>query len=559
MHRRASVAALAAAALVACAVAPTGAAAQVAPPTASVFFAQEAATPGADVGLGVTVANPNAGLALTGVGVSVGLPAGVVISTPSNLATTCDGSVTAADGGTAIALSGATLAAAGDEVASSCSVLVDVVMPGPGVVTVSSGPPTSNESGAGSASDAASLRVLALPTVAEAFDESSISVGETARVTYTLANPNGSTRLYNVAFDDALPAGLAVAPAANVASTCPVDGVSAAPGATTISLLGVQLEGGATCAFSVDVGGVAATIAPNATGPLSFGYDAGGGDLRSATAPGASATLVVVAPPSLTLAFGAPSIAAGASTTLAFTVANTNPALALSGVGFSAALPAGLVVASPAGLSGACGAATITAAVGSGSIALAGAALGSSATCAFSVAVIAQSVGAKTVTTSLVSSSEAGSGPAAAASLLVLAAPVTPVAPPPPLPPPPPPAAPRLPGNAFKVTHARAAADGTVRFDVTVAGRGEVFVLETLGASAERVRTPGPSRFTIARKTVRTLKAGKLPVKVTPNPRGKRAIRRAARAPRLNHWVSFRPTGGRAGTAVRKTLVVRRR
>jgi hypothetical protein len=108
------------------------------------------------------------------------------------------------------------------------------------------------------------------------------------------------------------------------------------------------------------------------------------------------------------------------------------------------------------------------------------------------------------------------------------------------------------------VTKARASSDGTVRFDVAVAGPGVVNVLETLGVSSERLLRPGPGRFTIARKALRPSKAGTLHVKVTPNARGKRAIRRAVRSLRMNLWVSFLPTGGRPAVPVRKTLLVRR-
>jgi hypothetical protein len=551
---RTAVLASVAAAVIACGVAPAVASAVVvSPPSVTAFFAQDAATPGADVGIGFTIVNTDPVATLTGVGFTVTLPGGLVISTPSQLFTTCDGTATAADGGTTIGLSGASLQPAGSESGASCDVLLDVVAAGPGTVNVASSAPTSNESGPGSASNTATLIVLAPPTIGESFDKTSIRVGETARVTYTMSNPNASARLYNLGFDDALPAGLAVASPANGATTCAAD-LAAAAGATAISLAGMQVEAASQCSVSVDVTGTAATISPNPTGPLSFGYDAGGGDLRSLTAPGASDTLVVIAPPALTAAFSPLTIATGATATLTFSLANTNPGLALTGVGFTDALPAGLVVATPNGLGGSCGGAMITAAAGSGSIALAGASLAPAGGCAFSVGVTGTSVGPKTSTTSTVSSVEAGSGPAATASVLVSSPFIAPPPPPPPGPAPPP----ALPSNAFRVTKARASSDGTVRFDVAVAGGGDVNVLETLGASSERLLRPGPGRFTMARKFLHASKAGTLHVKVTPNARGKRAIRRARRAVRLNLWVSFRPTGGRAAVPVRKTLLVRR-
>ncbi len=546
---------VAVAAVAACAIVPAAAQAQVAPPVLQAFFSQEAATAGADVGLGFTVANPNAGLTMTNVDFSVALPAGLVISTPSELFTTCSGTVTAADGGTTISVSGATLQPADDEVTNSCTVVLDVVAPAPGTVNVVAGPATSAESGPGSSSNVASLLVLAPPGFAESFDDDTIVVGETARVTYTMSNPNAGARLYNLAFEDVLPAGLAVASPANAGATCVTDGIVAVPGAATIALAGLAIEAGSQCSVSVDVVGTGASVAPNPTGPLSFSYDAGGGDLRAVAAPGATATLVVRAPPALATAFGAASIAPGGSTTLTFTLANANPALALSGVGFTAALSGGLAVATPSGLTGSCPGGTITAAAGSGSIALAGAALPPSGACTFSAAVRGLAAGPQSLATSVVSSVEAGAGPAASASLLV-AAPTLPLG----LgPPPPPPVAPRLPSNRFKVTKFRLAQNGIARFDVTVPGAGSILVLGTLGSSGLRVRQPGPGRFTLARRTIKPKGAATLHVTLRPNAVGRAAIRRLRRAERVNVWVSYRPTGGRAGKAVVKSGVLRPR
>jgi hypothetical protein len=554
---------IAVAALVACAITPAVAQAQVAVPTVSAFFAQAQASPGQPVGLGFTVTNKDGALSLTGVAFSVALPAGLVVATPSGLFTTCDGTATAA--GSAIDLSGTTLAPSGDD-GDSCLVIVNVVAASTGVVQVASGPATSVESGPGAPSNTATLTVVAgppppppvdPPTVAEAFATSPIRVGESTRVTFTLTNPNATATLYSVAFDDALPAGLRVAASPNFAETCASDGVRADPGAARISLLGLQIDGAAQCSFSVDVTGTAATISPNPTSQVFYAYDPGSGDFVGSVGPGASATLVVIAPPALTAAFAPATVAPGVTSTLTFALANTNPALTLTGVGFTDPLPAGLAVATPSGLSGLCGGGTITAAAGSGSIALAGATLGPATTCTFSVGVTPSSLGAKATTTSTVSSNEAGSGPAATATLQVALPPVLGLGPPPP-PPPPPPVAPRLPSNRFKVTRFRTTPGGIVRFDVSVAGAGDVIVLATLGAST-RTRKPGPGRFTVARKTAHAKRAGTLHIKLLPNAIGRSVIRRAHRPQRINVWTSFRPTGGRAGAAVFKTVLLRPR
>src|SRR5438105_1825692 len=59
-----------------------------------------------------------------------------------------------------------------------------------------------------------------------------------------------------------------------------------------------------------------------------------------------------VAPPTISKAFGAPSIPLDGATTLTFTLSNPNPAVTLTGIGMSDTLPAGLVITNPCGLSG---------------------------------------------------------------------------------------------------------------------------------------------------------------------------------------------------------------
>jgi uncharacterized repeat protein (TIGR01451 family) len=100
--------------------------------------------------------------------------------------------------------------------------------------------------------------------------------------------------------------------------------------------------------------------------------------------------VAVVAPPTISKLFGTVgSIVPGGTTTLSFTIDNPNGTVALNGVAFIDTLPAGLVVATPNGLTGSCGGGIITATPGSGSISLTGAMLAAGASCTFSVNVTA--------------------------------------------------------------------------------------------------------------------------------------------------------------------------
>jgi hypothetical protein len=97
--------------------------------------------------------------------------------------------------------------------------------------------------------------------------------------------------------------------------------------------------------------------------------------------------------------FADASIPLGGTTVLTFNIGNVGPAfIALTGIAFTDTLPAGLVVATPNGLSGSCGGGTITAIAGSGSISLSGASApgGAPANCTFTVNVTATSAGLKT-------------------------------------------------------------------------------------------------------------------------------------------------------------------
>ena len=130
------------------------------------------------------------------------------------------------------------------------------------------------------------------------------------------------------------------------------------------------------------------------------------------------------APTTISKAFGTPQIPLNTSTTLSFTLANAaGNTVALTGVGFSDTLPAGLVVATPNGLTGSCGAGTITATAGSSSISLSGATLPVGASCTFSVDVTGTTAGVKNNTTDPVKSTEGGTDGTASASITVVAPP----------------------------------------------------------------------------------------------------------------------------------------
>src|SRR5205823_3316503 len=105
-----------------------------------------------------------------------------------------------------------------------------------------------------------------------------------------------------------------------------------------------------------------------------------------------TATLTVASPPTISKAFGTASIPLNGSTTVTFSIDNPNAGLALTGVAFSDALPAGLVVATPNGASNTCGG-TLTSVAASSSISLTGGGLAASGSCSISVNVTGTTAG----------------------------------------------------------------------------------------------------------------------------------------------------------------------
>ena len=379
----------------------------VSPPTIAKAFGAASIAVNGTTTLTFMLANPNPATALSGVGFADTLPAGLVVATPNGLASTCGGTATAAAGGGSVALADGGLPAGG-----SCAMTVLVAGTTIGAKKNITSAVTSAEGGTGGTASA-SLGVVTPPTIAKAFVPLAILVNKSATLTFTLTNPNPGTALSGVGFTDALPSGLTVADGAS--PRC--GGTLTATGGDTIALSGATLAASGTCMFSVTVTGT--------TGGLKSNVTSAAASTEGGTGGTASAFLVVVAPPAvapptIAKAFGAASIVVNGTTTLAFTLANPNPATALSGVGFTDTLPAGLTVAD--GASSTC-AGTLLAS-GGNTIALSGATVAASGACMFSVTVTATAAGVKDNVTSVVTSTEGGPGGTASAGLTVTASPI---------------------------------------------------------------------------------------------------------------------------------------
>jgi len=378
------------------------------PPSISKAFGAAAIPLNGTTSLSFTITNQDPESSQSGVAVTDTLPAGLVVATPNGLSGACGaGTITAAAGGSSITLTGGTLAGGG-----TCTFTVNVTGTTGGAKNNISGNVSSTEGGSGGTASA-TLDVEGPPSIAKAFNPTAIAVNATSSLMFTITNPaSNAIALTGVAFTDVLPSGLSVASATS--STCGGTLTTTAP--SSIALSGASINALGQCQFAVTVTGAAAGQYTNTTGPVS--------STNGGTGNSASANLTVDSSPTITKAFGNPQIWVGYTTTLSFTISNPNPTSALSGIGFIDTFPAGLIVATPNGLAGACGGGTITAAAGSGSVSLSGASLPASGTCTFSVKITATGSGSMVNVTGPISSTETGPGGTSnAAALSVVAAP----------------------------------------------------------------------------------------------------------------------------------------
>lgn len=381
----------------------------VAPPGISKLFGAASIPLEGSTSLTFTVQNNNTATQLTGIGFTDSLPVGLVISSPNGQVGTCGGgTITTIQGTNVIGLTGATLAQS-----SSCSFSVNVTGTAPGTQNNTTSNIISNEGGAGGPASA-SINVVAPPTIAKAFDPAVISLNGVTVLTITVTNPNANrVELSGVGFTDVLPVGLVVATPNGLSNSC--NGTAAAvAGSTNISLAGASIPAPNTsCTVIVNVEATALGQYTNITGPVS---STNGGAGNTGTS-----NLIVATPPTITKVFGGTTIALGASTSLTFTINNPNTATSLSGVAFVDNLPSGLVVSTPNGLTGACGAGSIAASPGTQSISLTAGTVATNGSCTFSVNVTAMSAGNQVNTTGSVSATIGGTGNAATATVNVLA------------------------------------------------------------------------------------------------------------------------------------------
>lgn len=271
-------------------------------------------------------------------------PAGLTIASPGNASTNCGpfAILNATDGASSINLSTGRLAPGG-----VCNVLVDVVSsaaPAVGAPVTHmnvSGDLTSTLGNSGTASD--DLVVDATRAgFSMNFSPSTISAGQTSRLTFTIDNSSNPSGLASLNFSNTLPSGMVIAPLANTETDCgnnvfPVT-LTANSGSSSIFMFAngfnpnfPALAANASCTVSIDVTAASGTY-NNVSGDLLVG------GLNS----GKSSATLNVPQESISKSFIDDPVAPGASVTLEYTLRNLNRGSTASAVAFSDDLGAAL-------------------------------------------------------------------------------------------------------------------------------------------------------------------------------------------------------------------------
>jgi hypothetical protein len=258
-----------------------------APPTISKVFGAASIPVGGSTGLSFTIQNPNTGNGLTGVAFTDTLPAGLVVSTPNGLTGSCGGgTITATQGTGVVSLSGGTLAASG-----SCTFSVNVTGTAAGSKTNTTSNVTSTEGGTGGAASA-TINVEGPPSIAKAFNPSTIGPNGVSTLTFTISNPAANPDAQaGVAFSDTFPANLVVATPSGAVNNCGGT-LTAVAGSGSVSLTGASVAVASSCTVSVNVTSAVPGSYNNTSGAVS--------STNGGTGNAASATLIV-SPASLTI------------------------------------------------------------------------------------------------------------------------------------------------------------------------------------------------------------------------------------------------------------------
>lgn len=241
----------------------------------------------------------------------------------------------------------------------------------------------------------------------KAFGASTATAGGSTTLEFTITN-NDTTSLSRLSFTD----NLNTATSGLSAVGLPLNDVcgtgSTISGTSTLSLIGGNLAGSASCTFSVN-------LAVSASAPLGV-FSSTSSDLTESVlvaSSSATANITIIPPvPLFSKVFSPELIAVNGVSKLTFTIDNTASTAGASGLDFVDNLPTGMVVATPANIVYSCVGGAISAVAGSSTISYSGGTVNLSSSCAISVDVTATVAATLINTTGDLTSSSGNSGTA---------------------------------------------------------------------------------------------------------------------------------------------------
>lgn len=358
------------------------------------------------------------------------LPANVTLA--SGVSTnTCGGSVTNGAGG-ALAAGGTSLRLNGGSfpVNSLCTITVVVTSNVPGTYSnvIPAGAITTVEGSTNPDPAQATLTTIAVPTIAKSFNPASVSSGQVSTLSFIITNPNSAALLpaglTGAGFTDSLPAGMTVTLSGPAAGSCTgASGNFLSAGATAVTISGLTLAPAASCSVTFLVSASAPGAYPNASSGVSSALTPVAGPASN------TATLTVLAAPTLTKSFSPSTLLSGGTGTSVLTLTAGNPNAAAVTLASPAFLdvfptsPGAMVVASPLTTTNTCGGTLVnssngTLTAGDAGIRLNNGSIAANGTCTLSVLVLAPGSGTYLNTANL-STVNAGNAPAATASFTV--------------------------------------------------------------------------------------------------------------------------------------------
>lgn len=216
------------------------------------------------------------------------------------------------------------------------------------------------------------------------FSPDIIGPGSSSRLRFDIEHAGGSIPVTNISFSNILPAGVQIAPAANVITDCVNAIVIASPLGNQLDFSNARLAAGEDCFVQLEVLASAPGMYTNVSGTLFS-------DSGSAMPTSADLT-VTTARPGFTQQFSPATVNQGARTRLTYRIDNTLNASIVTAVSFNDFLTPGLLIAEPANLVTTCAGATLTATPGGDRISLIGGFLLANQSC--EIAVDIEAVGA---------------------------------------------------------------------------------------------------------------------------------------------------------------------